>query len=86
MSYLRHTIVSLVIHPIRLLSALRRGLVVPLSAIASDLNGNMCLLCLRSSAIRPTQTASDGRRPLQILWKPGRREEIKCGKAHDHFN
>ena len=42
-----------------------------LSVIALDLYGDICLLCLRSPAIRPTQTASDGRRPLHIIWKPG---------------
>ena len=77
MSYRRHTIVPLEhvqsdLKKVRsFFSLLRRGLVIRLSAIASDLNENIRLLCLRSSAIRPTQTASDGRRPLQIIWKPG---------------
>ena len=57
-------------------SSLYRRLGVRLSAIVSDLNGNICFLCLRSSAVRPTQTASDGRRPLQIIWKPGFRFEL----------
>ena len=69
MSYRRHTNVRLEARPIKLevsallFSTLRGGLVVRLSAIALDLNGNICLLCLRWSAIRPRQTASDGRRP-----------------------
>lgn len=65
-SYRQHTIVRLETCPIR-----PEASSLLLSAIASDLNGNICLLCLRSSAITLTQTASDGHRPWQIIWKPG---------------
>ena len=53
-------------------SSLRRGLVVRLPAIASDLNGNICVRYLRSSAIRSTQTASDRVADCcRSSWKPG---------------
>ena len=71
-SYRRHTIVPLETRSIRLkVSAL-------LFLLASQrISGtpvcdrlNICLL-RRSSAIRPSQTATDRHRPLQIIWKPG---------------